>query len=42
LTVVVMVATTWLLWRFVRGVFARFGRSDHARLPVDSPLEARR
>ena len=37
-----MVATIWLLWRFVRGVFARVGRGVRADGPADRCLEARR
>ncbi len=41
-TVVAMVATTWLLWRFVRTLFARLGLGSRRPLPADSRLEARR
>ena len=40
--VVAMVATTWLLWRFVRGVFARFGRGSGPAASAETTLEARR
>jgi hypothetical protein len=42
LAVVAMLATTWLLWRFVRGLFSRIGLGARRPLSAGEPLEARR
>jgi len=40
--VIVMGATTWLLWRFVRGMLARLGFGARRTPPGDASMEARR
>jgi hypothetical protein len=42
LAVVAMLATTWLLWRFVRGLFSRIGLGARRPVSAGEPLEARR
>ncbi len=42
IAVIVMLATTWLLWRFVRGVFSRIGLGERRPVAADEVLEARR